>query len=353
MEREPVEASEAPLELLNTAEACHKGLRSVELQQVHGRNGYTTIPGCRWRFKTDEGEPPSSSERPNISARDVAVELFRAAREVRQKPGNGGDQRFLAKFFCVDDDKGNVRPTSAKFEVPLVELAASNTIDTAERAAAYSSVAMMHELLEHNRALHQVIERLPAVVASSVEKASEVFTAGMATVLAVIPKIIDMRFEAAEEHAQALVERERNAGASSAAWVESARELVGIARSPIGIAAAAKLTGMPIEQVAPLLEQFAAEKKSAPIGSLRAALAELSSSLSGPQRAVLLSKLGTALAPLKAAQDATTDDEARAACTKFFAGLRDEHWNALGETLTGEQGALVTKIMELTRTAEP
>lgn len=336
MEKEATEVHESPLELLNSAESYHRGLRHVELQQMHGRSGYLPVAGCRWRLTTDNGEPARHDERPTTSAREIASTVYLAAREARRKP-SGGDQRFRAQFFVAEDD-GEVKPHSVKFEV-VADTTAPNTGESVEAAQARTYIATMDILLGHVAALQASNEAMTRAVPDAIGTVLD-------KLLATLNHVIDVRLDAAEQLGQAVAVRQ--GGTTSTAFRDAARELVGIVRSPVGIAAAAKLMGMTPEQAAGLMAA-----SSPPTGELQRRLSAFAASLTNEQKLALLGKLGEALKPLSAAEGAKDEATVREAATKFFAGLSDAHWSALGDILTEAQGQELGEVMKLTRTAEP
>lgn len=357
MEKEPTDATHTPLELLNAAESYHRGLRNVELQQIRGRSGYVAVDGARWRFINDHGEPCAHDERPPMASRDIATRIYLEARDARRRPA-GGDTRFQAVFF-VAQPSGEPRAHRVRFEVATSE---SLTAVDVESATAQAHVLSIGQLLAHIGELHRSIETLPRAFAEAIstmqrsiqDTATMQQEAILKPVIDLLPRVLQLRIDAADELALAREAHAASKGNTAEAWRASARELVGLARSPVGIAAAAKLMGIAPEQAAAMFGAFQpAAPPDSTSSSVRELLRALDKSLDASQRAALLGRLGApVLLVLKRASEATSDADCVTALREFFGALADEHWQALADVLSRDQGVLVERIMALSQTAE-
>jgi hypothetical protein len=345
-------ATGVPLELVSGVQDNHRGLRVVELMQARGRSGYQLVPGERYLFVTKENEPPAHDERPNEDARNIAEQLWSAACAVRRK---GGDQRLAAKFYNVNE-KGEMHASEpCKFDVPLEELleqgASSKDVEAVARANFLDSITKYAERLHESNATaadkHAAsIERILNAQTNTIEKVANM-----------LPRLLDLRMDAAESEVRALVSELRSAGKGSDDWKEAGKNFVEVAKGPVGAAMAAKLLGIDPKDAAAFIAQLgggetpSATPAAATSGNLRELIAQLGSSLTDAQKATLLTGLGfDALQHLQAAQRATDEAACRDLTRKFFVALGEDdspRWKCIESTLSDDQKVLILQAVEL------
>lgn len=341
--------SGVPIELASAARDHHKGLRVVELLQHRGRSAYQLVE--RFLLVTKENEPPAHDEHPNEDPRSIAEQLWTAACALRRK---GGDQRLAAKFYTATE-KGELQASElCKFDVPLEELLEQG--GSGKDVEAVARANFIDSLVAYSNRLHGVVGELGDKLADGVTKMFNAQTNTIGKVAEMLPRLLEMRMDAAEAEVRALVSELRaSTGKSSEDWKEAGKNFVEVAKGPVGAAMAAKLLGIDPKDAAAFFAQFGGDAPSSTTttatGSLRDLITQLGNSLTESQKATLLAGLGLdALQHLQTAQRATDEATCRDATRKFFVALGEDdspRWKCIETTLSDEQKMLILQAVEL------
>lgn len=335
-----------PAELLAGIRANHKGLRLVELHQCRGRGGYSPVAGERWRLHR-KGEDVEHDQAPDDDPLSIAQGLWDAACSVRRK--SGGDQRFAAVTHTIGSG-GALKSTTLKFDVPVDEL-----IEQGKDHEAVARADFLTSAVGYTKGMHTIVVDMAKEFSEGMKKMFQAQTETLGKVSEMLPKVLQLRMDAADAEIRALLSQLEAKHASSDDWKEVGKNLQGIAKGPVGVAMAAKLLGIEPAEAAKMLESAMSEEKSttsstAP-GKLRELLDKLGRSLSSAQQAALLSGLGFGcLSHLQSATKTDDDAKCREHVAAFLDALGDEgspKWKALEDTLSEEQKAQVMKAIEL------
>lgn len=320
-----------PLELLTGVTDHRKGLRWVELHQLRGRNSYQPVPGERWELHTADDAPTPHDGYPADDAATIARELHEASRAVKAR---GGDPRFLARLFQVTKD-GATEHDDVKFSVDPESAASAREVEISTREDAL--VLAMQELRESHKEMRGAVTSIFGSLAA-VFQAVGTATAWPAQAL---PKLLELRMDAFEDRAAAhlLAMQDKDDGSLKEKMEVSVKNLKQVVNGPVGRAVLKKM-GIDVDD-----EPTPIDPNQKPT-TLRGLAAQLGKSITPEQKAKLINHFGLGrMAQLRAAGDATTDDEAKAQMGPFIEALNDKDAQVLDSVLDEPQLVVLGEIL--------
>ncbi len=302
-----------PTPLLDALTEALPGLRHVRLLRARGAKGHELVPGGSWTLHGEDGEPTGPGEEPEDDAERIVEVVMAHAAESFAEAGSA-DRRHKVELVRVLAD-GELETKSIGFK--LEEHHEARGGSPKERAEA----ALLGTMTDYIRMLQNHSVRLLGENSNAIRQVSMM-----------IPKLVELRFDALEDRAEALLERGGvEKSDEDPAWVRET---------------GATLRTFLVSAAPTLAKKLGLEEDAAPTDSLRGKLAELGKSITSEQRDRIVSAAGALHASkLLQAGEAATEEDAAALCQQVLDGLGPK-LDDVAEVLNEEQTKLLGEVFE-------